>query len=316
MTATAPPQQSQSFLDPSVLARIGNLELLAKVVVEGFINGLHKSPHLGASTDFAEHRAYMPGDDIRKIDWKLWARSDRYYLKEFEADTNTNFLAILDVSPSMRFGAQSEDGRVSKLTYACYLAACLTYFSSLQRDRVGVATIDHDIVDIVPPSAKHLRRVLHSLDRIERSARDAKVTPGKSTLQAPLRKLSEMLRRRSIVVLISDFYEDPDQVINALSHVRGRGNDVIVFHLLDPREIDFSYTDASNFIDMETGTKMPVIPEYLRQQYRELVKAHTAALSKRIGETRADYALFDTSKPLDQALFSYLVAREKFSRVR
>jgi len=316
MTATAPQQQPQSFLDPSVLARIGNLELLAKVVVEGFINGLHKSPHLGASTDFAEHRAYMPGDDIRKIDWKLWARSDRYYMKEFEADTNTNFVAIIDVSPSMRFGAMPEDSRLSKLTYACYLAACLTYFSSLQRDRVGMATIDHDIVDYVPPSAKHLRLVLHSLDRIERAARDAKVTPGKSTLQAPLRKLSETLRRRSIVVLISDFYEDPNEVISALSHVRGRGNDVMVFHLLDPREIDFSYTEASNFIDMETGTKMPVIPEYLRQQYRELVQAHTAALAKRIGETRADYALFDTSKPLDQALFKYLVAREKFSRVK
>jgi uncharacterized protein (DUF58 family) len=314
MTAVAP--QPQSFLDPSVLARIGNLELLAKVVVEGFINGLHKSPHLGASTDFAEHRAYMPGDDIRRIDWKLWARSDRYFVKEFEADTNTNFIAIVDISPSMRFGANPEDGRVSKLTYACYLAACLTYFSSLQRDRVGMATIDHDIVDYVPPSAKHLRLVLHSLDRIERDARDSKVTPGKSTLQAPLRKLSETLRRRSIVVLISDFYEDPDEVISALSHVRGRGNDVIVFHLLDPREIDFSYTEASNFIDMETGTKMPVIPEYLRQQYRELIREHTASLSRRIGETRADYAMFDTSKPLDTALFSYLVAREKFSRVR
>jgi uncharacterized protein (DUF58 family) len=315
MTAVAP-QQPTSFLDPSVLARIGNLELLAKVVVEGFINGLHKSPHLGASTDFAEHRAYMPGDDIRRIDWKLWARSDRYFVKEFEADTNTNFLAIIDMSPSMRFGANPEEGKVSKLTYACYLAACLTYFSSLQRDRVGMATIDHDIVDYVPPSAKHLRLVLHSLDRIERGARDAKVVPGKSTLRPPLKKLSETLRRRSIVVLISDFYEDPDEIISALSHVRGRGNDVIVFHLLDPREIDFSYTEASNFIDMETGTKMPVIPEYLRQQYRELVREHTAALSRRIGETRADYALFDTSKPLDSALFSYLVAREKFSRVR
>jgi uncharacterized protein (DUF58 family) len=315
MTVVAP-QQPTSFLDPSVLARIGNLELLAKVVVEGFINGLHKSPHLGASTDFAEHRAYMPGDDIRRIDWKLWARSDRYYLKEFEADTNTNFVAIVDVSPSMRFGANAEEGRVSKLTYACYLAACLTYFSSLQRDRVGMATIDHDIVDYVPPSAKHLRLVLHSLDRIERAGRDAKMTPGKSTLQAPLRKLSETLRRRSIVVLISDFYEDADEVINALSHVRGRGNDVIVFHLLDPREIDFSYTEASNFIDMETGTKMPVIPEYLRQQYRQLVKDHIASLSRRIGEARADYAMFDTSKPLDQALFDYLLARERFNRVR
>src|SRR5439155_19928338 len=179
-----------------------NLELLARTVVEGFIQGLHRSPHLGASTDFAEHRAYMPGDDIRRIDWRLWARSDRFYVKEFEADTNTNFRVVIDVSQSMRYGASTEHGRPSKLTYGCYLAACLTYFSSLQRDRVGLATIDHDVVDYVPPSAKHLRLVLHSLDRIERSARDAKASPGKSTLLFPLRKLSETLRRRSLVLLI------------------------------------------------------------------------------------------------------------------
>ena len=315
MTAVAP-QQPTSFLDPSVLARIGNLELLARTVVEGFINGLHKSPHLGASTDFAQHRGYMPGDDIRRIDWRLWARSDRYFLKEFEAETNTNFNVVLDVSPSMRYGANAETGRPSKLTYACYLAACLTYFSSLQRDRVGMATIDHDIVDYVPPSAKHLRLVLHALDRLEHSARDAKSAPGKSTLREPLRKLSDTLRRRSLVVLISDFYEDPEEIMSALVHVRGRGNDVIVFHVLDPSEIDFTFSDASNFIDMETGTKMPVIPEYLRTQYRELVKAHTDLLGKKVGESRADYFLFDTSKPLDKALFAYLGARQRFNRVR
>lgn len=313
---TAPALQTTSYLDPSVLARIGNLELLARTVVEGFINGLHRSPLLGASTDFAEHRAYMPGDDIRRIDWRLFARSDRHYVKEYEADTNTNFHVILDVSPSMRYGANAEEGRPSKLTYACYLAACLTYFSSLQRDRVALATIDHDIVDFVPPSAKHLQLILHTLDRVDRRARDAKVTPGRSTLLAPLRKLSETMRRRSLVVLISDFYEDPDQVIDALGHVRGRGNDMIVFHLLDPRELNFSFSDASNFIDMETGDKMPVIPEYLRQQYRELVRQHTDTLAKRMGESRADYAVFDTSKPLDRALFAFLGARQRFSRVR
>ena len=314
MTAVAQP--TTSFLDPSVLARIGNLELLAKTVVEGFINGLHKSPHLGSSTDFAQHRLYMPGDDIRRIDWRLWARSDKYFLKEFEAETNTNVMIIVDVSPSMRYGKLPENERLSKLTYACYLAACLAYFSSLQRDRVGVALIDTDIVDYVPPSAKHLQRILQTLDRTEREGRDAKVTPGKSTLLAPLKKLADTLRRRSLVVLISDFYEDVDDIIKALSHVRGRGNDMMVFHLLDPRERDFSFADASNFIDMETGDKMPIIPEYLRDQYRELMKNHTDTLLKRIVEARADYALFDTSKPLDGALFSYLATRQRFNRVR
>jgi len=313
-TAAAP--ATTSFLDPAVLARIGNLELLARTVVEGFINGLHRSPHLGASTDFAQHKLYMPGDDIRRMDWRLWARSDKYFLKEFEAETNTNLSIIVDVSPSMRYGADPESGRPSKLTYACYLAACLAYFSNLQRDRVGLAMIDNEIVDYVPPSAKHLQRILQTLDRAEKKGRDTKVTPGKSTLLAPLKKLSDTLRRRSLVVLISDFYEDAEDVVSALSHVRGRGNDMMVFHLLDPREIDFSFADASNFIDMETGDKMPVIPEYLRQQYRELVSAHTAALAKRIVEARADYTMFNTSKPLDLALFSYLAARQRFNRVR
>jgi uncharacterized protein (DUF58 family) len=316
MTTGVAPVQSTSFLDPAVLSRIGNLELLAKNVVEGFINGLHRSPNLGASTDFAEHRPYMPGDDIRRIDWRLFARTDRHYIKEYEADTNTNFTVVLDVSPSMRYGASEEPRRVSKLTYGCYLAACLTYFSSLQRDRVGMATIDTDIVDYVPPSAKHLQLVLHSLDRIERTGRDAKVAPGRSALLAPLKKLSQTLTRRSLVVLISDFYEDPDAVIDALTYVRGRGNDLIVFHLLDPHEIDFNFSDATNFIDIETGDKMPVIPEYLRDQYKNLVQEHTAALSKRIGETRGDYTLFDTSKPLDAALFKFLTLRQQFTRVR
>ncbi len=289
---------------------------MARTVVEGFINGLHRAPHLGASTDFAEHRSYMPGDDIRRIDWRLYARSDRYFVKEYEADTNMNFVIILDVSPSMRYGALPEDGRISKLTYGCFLAACLAYFSSLQRDRVGLATIDGDIVDYVPPSAKHLQQILHVLDRVERQARGERAAPGASSLLPPLRKLSETLRRRSLVLLSSDFSEDPDDVLSALSHVRGRGNDVIAFHLLDPREMDFSFADASNFIDMETGVKMPVIPEYLRTQYTELVSAHTASLAKRIAGARADYALFDTSKPLDRALSSYLAARQRFNRVR
>ena len=304
-----------------MLARIGNLELLARTVVEGFINGLHRSPHLGSSTDFAEHRAYMPGDDIRRIDWRLFARTDRHFVKEFEAETNTNFMVLLDVSPSMRYRGDpaSEPPAISKLEYGCYLAAALAYFSSHQRDRVGLATFDDDVVDYVPPSAKHLRLVLHALDRAggaagaaPRRAAGARAT----SLLPPLRKLSESLRRRSIVLLISDLYEEPDAVIDALTHVRGRGNDLIVFHLLDRHELQFPFMDSSSFIDLETGERMPVIPEYLRVQYRELVAQHSATLARSTRDNRMDYALFDTSKPLDQALFTYLLARERFNRVR
>jgi len=309
---------SAILLDPTVLARIGNLELLARTVVEGFVNGLHRSPHLGSSTDFAEHRSYMPGDDIRGIDWRLYARTDRYYVKQFEADTNANFVVLLDVSPSMRYrGAAEGPGSVSKLDYGCFLAAALSYFSSTQRDRVGLATFDQDIVEFVPPSAKHLRLVLHALERTVASAAPDPVESARaSTLDAPLRKLTESLRRRSIVLLISDLYEEPDAVLSALANVRGRGNDLIVFHLLDRSEIEFPFADATNFVDLETGDRMPVIPDYLRAQYREVVADHTATLERRMREQRVDYALFDTSRPLDQALFTYLLARERFNTVR
>lgn len=318
---TAPVAPGASLLDPVVLARIGNLELLARVVVEGFINGLHRSPHLGASTDFAEHRAYMPGDDIRRIDWRLWGRTDRFYVKEFEADTNTNFNVIVDVSPSMHYGASTEaPDRISKLTYACFLAACLTYFSSLQRDRVGLATVDDNVVEYVPPSAKHLQLILHTLDRLNRRHAEAagQLPPasGRTQLRPSLHKLSETLRRRSMVVLISDFYEDADDIVAALAEIRGRGNDVLVLHIMDPRELDFPFTDPSNFIDLETGERMPLIPEYLRKAYKTVVAQHIAQLTKRMGEQHVEYGLFDTSKPLDKALFKYLGARQRLTRVR
>ena len=344
MTAVA--HEAANFLDPGVLARIGNLELLARVVVEGFINGLHSSPHLGSSTDFAEHRAYMPGDDIRRIDWRLWARTDRFYVKEFEAETNTNFLAVLDVSPSMRYkGTPDDPSAVSKLEYACFLAAALAFFSSKQRDRVGLATFDGDLVDYVPPSAKHLQQVLHALQRASRGSRaegpeseaagresradgrlkslgsqlstlDSRLSAPRATLLPPLKKLSESTRRRSIIALISDFYEEPDAILDAIAHLHGRGNDIVVFHVLDRHELEFPFTDASNFIDLETGEKMPVIPEYLRKQYKEIIAQHSAVLARRARESTVDYALFETSKPLDTALFAYLSTRQRLSRVR
>ena len=330
-TATRP--TGNEFLDPAILSRIGNLEFVAKAVVEGFINGLHRSPNLGSSTDFAEHRQYMPGDDIRRIDWRLFARTDRFYVKEFEADTNVNFLTILDVSPSMRYkGSTHGAGGVTKLEYACFLSAALAYFSSGQRDRVGLATFDHGIVDYVPPSAKHLRQVLYALDRANRAgavhapgeqgaaaitaASEAKALTGRASLLPPLKKLSESVRRRSIVLIISDFYEDPQQVFDAVDHLRGRGNDLICFQLLDPDELDFPFADASNFIDIETGEKLPLIPDYLRKEYKKLIREHTEKLKQLATERRVDYSLFDTSRPIADALYAYLGARERFNRVR
>jgi len=292
------------FVDPVVLARVGNLELVARSVVDGFINGLHRSPYFGASVDFAEHRGYTPGDDIRRVDWRLFARTDRFYVKEYEADSNSNFTVLLDVSKSMGFAS----GGVTKLDYARMLAGCLTYLVHRQKDRVGLVTFDADVVEHVPPSAKHMEVVLHVLDRVKLSK------PGE--LGPPLRKLAEHFGRRGVLVLISDLYEDPQAIIDAVSPLRFRGNDLIVFHVLDPAEIDFPYDDASAFEDLESGEQIPVVPEALAGKYRELVRAHIEALATKFGELRIDYSLLNTANALDHALFNYLSMRERLNRVR
>ena len=292
------------FVDPVVLARIGNLELVSRSVVDGFINGLHRSPYFGASVDFAEHRGYVPGDDIRRVDWRLYARTDRYYVKEYEADSNSNFSVLLDISRSMGFGTRG----VTKLEYGKLLAGCLTYLVHRQRDRVGLVAFDDDIVEHVPPSAKHMDVVLHVLDRLTPSR------PG--SLRVPLQKIAEHSGRRGVLVIVSDFYEEPDSIMEAIVPLRFRGNDVVVFHLLDPAELDFSFVEPSAFEDLETGEQIPIVPGALAAQYRTLVEAHIAALSERCSAHRVDYAQVNTASPLDHALFTYLSARERLARVR
>ena len=292
------------FVDPKILARIGNLELMARTVVEGFINGLHRAPYFGASIDFAEHRGYVAGDDIRRVDWRLFARTDRFYVKQYEADTNTNLCILLDVSKSMSFASRG----IPKLEYASFVGACLGYLAQRQRDRVGIITFDNDIVTHVPPSAKHFSVVLHTLDRA-RAERQG-------SLAAPLTKMAEHFKRRGIVVLISDFYEEPDAVLDAIKPLKFLGNDLIVFHVLDPAEIDFGYEDASSFEDLESGEQIPVVPQSLAQEYRALVHAHIEALTTKFSEHRIDYTLLNTAEPLDRALFSYLSSRERLMRVR
>ena len=300
------------FVDPRVLSRIANLELLARTVVEGFVSGLHRSPHLGLSTDFAEHRPYLPGDDLRRLDWKLWGRTDRFYLKEFEADTNAAVSVLLDCSPSMRYSS----GGVSKLDYGRYLAASLLWFSQTQRDRVGLATFDRAIIEFVPPSTRHLPNVLHALDRAAPGAQEARRAAPGPGMEAPLRECSEHLRRRGIVVVISDFYEPAAQVQHALGHLRRRGGDLIAFHLLDPAELAFPFADAAHFEDLETGERIPIVPSRIAGRYREQLDAHLAELRRLLGRDGIEYSVFDTSKPLEHALFTYLSNRQRLNRVR
>lgn len=287
------------FLDPNVLARIDNLELLARTVVDGFLHGLHSSPYLGLSMQFAEHRPYMQGDDIRKIDWRLFARTDRHYVKQYEAETNANFVVLLDVSKSMSYGS----GPVTKFDYARFLAAALTYFSRRQRDRVGLYTFDSEVVEHVRPSVRHLDQVLHALER---------ANPARSgSLGPPLFTVASTLPRRGILALISDFYESPEAIVEAIRPLAGRRHELLVFYVLDSAELDFPFERSASFEDLETGEKFPVVPEKLRDDYREVVRAHVSDVQRRLAGQRAECLLLDTSQPLDVALFSYLNARQK-----
>ena len=301
MSTPVTEQSINRFTDPKVLIKIQNLELTARTVVEGFVQGLHRSPYLGFSVDFAAYRPYMPGDEIRRIDWNVYSRSDKLYVKLFEGETNTRVLVLLDISGSMNYGS----GGVTKIDYARILAACLSYFAYHQRDGVGLLTFDTEIRAHVPASRRRgqLMTILSEIDRIRPSAL--------TEFRKPLRFLAEYLTRRGVIVLISDLYDEPDNIIAGLKVLKSKGNDIIVFHIMDNFELTFPYEETAQFEDMETKKKLHVIPEYLRSQYLNILKDHMERIRKELSGMRIDYCLMDTSKPLDVGLFSYLGAREK-----
>jgi uncharacterized protein (DUF58 family) len=297
------------FIDPAVLARVGNLDLLARIVVDGFISGLHRTVNLGVSTEFAEHRAYTPGVDVRRIDWRVYARTDRLYVKAYEAETNADLVIALDASGSMDFAGGA--GAVTKLDYARYLAASLAHLAEKQRDRVALAVYGDRIQELIPPSGRHRKRVLAAL---ESASPGGGSDPGRA-----LDQLGESLRRRGIVVVISDYYASPREVTSALGGLRARGHDVIAIHLLDPLERDlacrpFAGTEALQ--DIETAERLPFPDGPQRDRYRQLVAEHISALRRACGTQGIDYACFDTSQPLDHALFEYLSERARLSHVR
>ena len=293
--------QPTRFIDPAVLTRISSLELVARTVVEGFIAGLHRSPHLGFSVNFAEYRSYRPGDDIRKLDWKVYGRLDKFFVKEYEGETNTSIHLILDCSRSMAYRNKG----IQKLEYGQFLAASLGYFVFKQRDGVGFVSYDEEVREFVPArgSMGHLNSVLHAIERTQ---------PGEKTnFVKSLVSVAERLRRRGIVVVISDLYDDPPHVMEGLRHLVYRGNDVMVFHVLDPEELRFDFDQSAQFIDMETRAEMHVIPDYVREEYRRVLKDQIAYYERECRKDRMDYALLDTSQPLDHALFTYLLRREQ-----
>lgn len=302
MNEAAQTRSVSSFLTPDVLSRIDSLELIARTVVEGFIAGLHRSPYLGFSTDFAEHRPYMPGDDTRHLDWKLLARTDRLYIKKYEGDTNAQLHLLVDCSASMGYASAG----VSKLRYGQYLAASLAYLGSRQHDSVGLMAFNEKVVQHCPPSSRlgHLRSVLGTLERVQ---------PGAGTaLSRQLHAIADLLHRRGIVIVISDFYEEPEPLIEALEHLRFRGNEVIVFHVLDRQELEFDFPDSMIFEDVETDEQMHVMSDAVKEEYLRAVKLHIKTLREGAERSRVDYELVSTAQPLDGALFSYLSRRAEF----
>lgn len=287
--------QSRPLLDPTVVLQVKDLSFLARNVVEGFVAGQHKSRHRGTSVDFAEHRPYAPGDDIRRIDWRLFARTDRHFVKQFEADSNATFLLALDISRSMRFGSIG----ITKLEYARGLAACLAYLASTQKDRVGLMLFDSSIREFIPPRGGRLEAILRALDGLPEAGDPGPLAP-------PLGKAAEASRRAGVVVLLSDLYEEPDAAVEAIRALQYRGSEVVVLHILDPAERTFPFDDVATFEDLETGEKVPADPEKIRLEYRSLIEKHIASLREKLGRDRVQHVLMETSTPLEIALRHFL----------
>ena len=291
----------QRFIDPEVLAGISGLDLIAKTVVDGFIAGLHRSPNFGFSQEFAEYRAYAPGDDLRHIDWNVFARTERAYLKRYRGETNTLLTVLLDASNSMKYSSH----RVSKMDYARYTAAALFYLTTQsQRDAAGLIVFDDELRNYIRPSNRQgqLHRLLSGLELAEPGAR--------TDFTKPLAHFLEFLRRRGVAIFISDFYEAPERIIRALEPLRFRGNEVVLFHVLDPREIRPEFRGPTTLIDLETQDSLEVSPEYARKEYAKKIDAHIEALRDGARSSGMDYHLLVTDRPLDDALREYLAIRQ------
>ena len=290
----------QRLLDPTVLSNISGLELVAKTVVDGFVAGLHRSPNFGFSQEFAEYRAYNEGDDLRHVDWNVFARSDRMYLKRYRGETNTQLTMLLDVSASMTYGSQT----VNKLDYTRYLAASIAYLSNQQRDAAGVVVFDDEIRNYVPPSTRQgqFMRILNAIGSAEGGTR--------TNYEKPFVHCQNFLRRRGVIVVISDFYADPQLVIKTMEPMRMHGNEMILFHVLDPQELRPSLKGPSLLVDLETNDEMEVSPDYAKGEYRQKVDAHLKAMKEGAQRSGIDYVLLDTSQPLDGALRQYLSVRQ------
>jgi uncharacterized protein (DUF58 family) len=293
-----------TLLDPEVLGRLQSLDLIARSLVEGFLVGLHRSPYHGFSVEFAEYRQYIPGESTQHIDWRVYGKTDRHYVKIFQEETNLQAHLLLDVSASM--AAPGFEGRMSKLRYGRLLAAGLSYLLLKQNDAVGLVTFDERIREIIPPRSSR-RQLHHLLARLEQSA------PGERThVGRVLGETADRLWRRGLVVVISDLIDEPDDVLRGLKHFRHRQHEVLVLHVLDPREVDLDLDREARFVDPE-GRLAPVLtqPWHLREGYRQAVDAWRLRLKRECGAHQIDYVPLTTDTPFDVALLAYLTKRAR-----
>ena len=289
------------YLDPAIIARLGTIDLKARTIVEGFLTGLHRSPFKGFSVEFAEYRQYLPGDDLATLDWKVYARSDRHFIKKYEEETNLTCHLLIDVSASMGYAS----GPITKLQYASYLTGALAYLMHRQRDSFGLIAFDDSISALLPASARsgHLRAVLLALERLQMGTR--------TNVAKPLHDLAAAVRKRGMVVLVSDLLDDPASVLDGLKHFRYRGTDVIVFHILDPYELKFPFEQAARFRDMETQEEVMAVPESVRADYLERMQARIEYYQRQLGLAGIDYCQLQTSQPLELGLMAYLMTRHR-----
>jgi uncharacterized protein (DUF58 family) len=295
-------QEALKYLQPNVVAQLANMELRARLVVEGFITGLHKSPYHGFSAEFTEHRPYFPGDEIKHIDWKAYGKTDRYYIKEFEEETNLKSYLILDASKSMDYASA---GQIKKIEYASYVAAALGYLMVEQRDAVGLTIYDERVRMSLPPRATklYLQQILRELENLK---------PGNKTGTAQsLHEVAERIKRRGLVVVLSDLFDDPAHVATALKHFRHKGNEVIVMQVLDPLERSFAFGTDAVFRDMETREELLTQPWHIQNAYRDSFQQFLEFYKRECRENAIDYVLLDTTTPFDKALFEYLNKRKR-----
>jgi uncharacterized protein (DUF58 family) len=285
--------------DPQTLARIARLELRARLVVEGIISGMHKSPHRGYSVEFAQHRDYSPGDEIRHIDWKVYGRSDRYYIKQFEEETNMKAYLLVDTSSSMNY----QSGALSKLDYAAVIASALGSLLLQQRDSVGLALFNEGIKTYLPPSGTPAQ--MREITRILEHA----VTAPRTSVSNTMHDLAERIKRRSMVIVLSDLFDDPDEILRGLQHFRHRKHEVIVFHMLDRYELTFPFKETAVFEGMEEEGQLPAEPNALRREYMEAFHAYVEKLKRGCRDLNMDYVQMPTDQPIDDALSRYLHQR-------